>query len=231
MNYTENLINYTKTGANFLFSKKKCRKDILMCGLLVLFSGIFNGWLKNGKELNFVMILLCFIYVFSAVLTFMICTKKSPEKNRFLASFVCLFNMQLNFLFMGISLYCCFYKPDTILAVVILPAVILPIILLYENAVFLKKRIIDFKKRKTSLKRISILASFGSAIGILISKAISSSITNEQAVIICITGFLIISYIFSLGYLDLQRFYYCIKLEKSGINLETIFNNESAQDS
>lgn len=215
--YTDNMINYIKTGLGFVPEKKGFRKLIVGPLLLTIFAGVGPGILLKGPWLV-AMILMMVISFGALVTTFVLSNQPLTTKVQLLLQTILYIGWVLTICLAQFMYYIMQYKVGILLFVLYLPVLLTPLLLGWKYAREMKKSVPVTRKEMTKYKVRLGLSVTGSA-GIGFGAALFRDIEQNMAINVVLILFMILNTVLSIGLLSIQRLYYLSKLEHRGIVL------------
>ncbi len=216
--YTENCIEYIKTGLGFVPDRKQ---NIIMAAgslILTLMLGLVPGFVLKGTWLFISMTMLA-MSIAAFIATVIISSKGMTVKNRLIIQVIITLSFILALSFIDIMFYAAAYGFDIVVGIIFIPPAITPTLLGIRMSKRINKDVPFTRKEMTQIK----LQFSGIGLGIAsmnIATFVFKDIGKDTAIILFIVLSSIINIGMSIGLLSIQRLYYLDKLNKDGIFIE-----------
>lgn len=216
--YTENCIEYIKTGLGFVPDRKQ--HIIMSTGslILTLMLGLVIGFVLKGAWL-FISMTMLVMSIAAFIATVIITSKGMTVKNRLIVQVIIALSFILALSCIDIMFYAAEYGFNIAVGIVFIPPAITPVLLGIRMSKKINKNVPFARKEMTKIK----LRIGGMGLGIAsmnIATFVSRDIGQDTAIIIFIVLSAIINIGMSIGLLSIQRLYYLDKLNKEGIFIE-----------
>lgn len=216
--YTENCIEYIKTGLGFVPDRKQ---NIIMSAgslILTLMLGLVPGFVLKGTWLFISMTMLA-MSIAAFIATVIISSKGMTVKNRLIIQVIITLSFILALSFIDIMFYAAAYGFNIVVGIIFIPPAITPTLLGIRMSKRINKDVPFTRKEMTQIK----LQFSGIGLGIAsmnIATFVFKDIGKDTAIILFIVLSSIINIGMSIGLLSIQRLYYLDKLNKDGIFIE-----------
>ncbi len=216
--YTENCIEYIKTGLGFVPDRKQ---NIIMAAgslILTLMLGLVPGFVLKGTWLFISMTMLA-MSIAAFIATVIISSKGMTVKNRLIIQVIITLSFILALSFIDIMFYAAAYGFNIVVGIIFIPPAITPTLLGIRMSKRINKDVPFTRKEMTQIK----LQFSGIGLGIAsmnIATFVFKDIGKDTAIILFIVLSSIINIGMSIGLLSIQRLYYLDKLNKDGIFIE-----------
>lgn len=216
--YTENCIEYIKTGLG-LAPDRKLHIKMSSGPLLMAFTlGLLPGIVLNGAWLVLSMTMLS-ITVAAFIAVTVISSTGMTVKNRLILQVIIYSSFILAFCFVDVMYYAVVYGFNAVVVIIFIPSVITPVLL----GIMMSRRINKDTPFTPKQMTKSTLKAGGIGLGIAsmnFAALAFKGIDQETAIIIVLVLTAFLNVAMSVGLLSIQRLYYLSKLNKEGIFIE-----------
>ena len=219
----ENIIEYIRRSHALRLGAKFYRSDLRWSASFILFYlGICCA--TSSAVIKIASCIIYCLYIIMLVTGHILTSKGKHKKYIFLVSFMSEINFLIFLSFLVCFCYYEFFGIDVLLFLCVSRTIIIRVTLLIMNTKKMKSQKPAYKEKKTivSAAPICAFAGAGAVFGKMISRKYAEKLSQQSMVIFVIVVFLLFIYFFSFSWLELQRYYYYLKLEKLGLVDESI---------
>lgn len=225
---TQNIIEYIRRGVGLRFTRRRTKLTVIACApviLVALYIGILDGEIMQGFGLFATV-----TYLLSLILVYILLGKGSAEKQKLLAAPCGYYDLILVFSLIALLLAKKLCISIKLLAFSSIPALAVPLVLMLVHSVLFRSFKNMYRKRiSVVLVPISCgITGIGALMRLIfhfVYDKYKNQLTQDQIGFILLCGCVLVIYLLSSAFLDIQRYYYFTKLETKGVVTEDILKN------
>lgn len=210
----DNALEYIKSGLGIAPQKRLFR--LLSCGplFMAITMGLFPGVALKGFHLAISVIMICMCLV-ALIMVFIRSNQELSVKNRLILQSIIYVAYIFELLLLELQWFLFAYPLNVFLFILYVPPILIPVLLGIKAAKKIRKDT-PFRSKEIIHSGLRVSGIMAGLAGMAFAATFLRDVSQETVLIIIVVGLSIVSSIFSVGFLSIQRLYYWYKLQKLG---------------
>ena len=211
----DNTLEYIKSGLGIAPQRKLFR--LLSCGplFMAITMGLFPGVALKGVHLAISIIMLCMCLAV-LIIVFIRSNQGLSVKNRLILQSTIYVGYIFELLLLELQWFLFAYSLNVFLVILYVPPILIPVLLGIKAAKKIRKDT-PFRSKEIVHSGLRVSGAMAGFAGMAFAATFLRDVSQETVLIIIVVGISIVSSIFSVGLLSVQRLYYWHKLQKLGL--------------